>query len=118
MSQNLSDEEFNFIAAAIENEAAEIMLDDEEDFVMLTDVEAPEEGFRPSVGVFRDTASESNRSELEQEISDLLSEEEYDWFVFDELYIEFNCIGNGPPNAYFYNPRISEDAREYVEERI
>lgn len=117
MTQNFSDEEFEFIAAAIENEAAEVVLDDEEDFVMLTDVEAPEEPFRPSVGIFRNTASESNRSELEQEISDLLTEE-YEWFVFDELYIEFNSVGNGQPNAYFHEPRISEGAREYVEERI
>lgn len=108
---DLTQEEYDFIAAVLEDENAEYPLDDEEEYILFTDWEGDGE-FWPSVTILH-SVSEDEQDEEKERISSLL--EEVDWFEFDEMDSIDNDGSGDMAHAYFYGARIDHDMGEQVQ---
>lgn len=108
---DLTEDEFNFIAAVITDEPYEYFLDENEEYSLFTD----EEGdgyFMPSVTIFHTVDDEDRESDIIQDMLDELS-----WLNAGYVEIEADRHDN-MAHGYFEPSSIDDDAREYVAERL
>lgn len=106
-TDELTNEEREFINAVINNELAELVLDDEEEYILYTDEE--EDGdFFPSVTILHTV---TDKDEELQIVEDLL--EDIDWFTYSELdsVIEHNT---GDVYSVYFSPD-ADVKEEFVE---
>lgn len=110
----LTQDEYNYIAAVIEDENYEFDLDDAGEYSLFTDWEGDGEFF-PSVTIMHSVADEETEEER-QRVSDLT--EGVDWFICDEVADIENDTTGDIAHAYFYGARIDDDVREAVAETL
>lgn len=110
----LTEEEYNFIAAVIEDSNYEFDISDDGEYSLFTDFEG-DGFFLPSVTIMHEIHDDEKQAERER-LDSLLSE--YDWFQYrniDDIEVDRQSELS---HAYFYNETIDDDVRETVAESL
>lgn len=109
----LSQEEYDFIAAVIEDENYELSISSDDEYYLFTDWEG-DGTFLPSITIMHSVPDEEVNSEKEK-IDRLLSD--YDWFVYSGID-SIEPDNSGIAHAYFYDEKIDSSVREKVVETL
>lgn len=107
----LTEEEYNFIAAVIEDSDYEFDISEDGEYSLFTDWEG-DGFFLPSVTIMHTVHEDEKHAERDR-IDSLLSD--YDWFEYktiDDIEVDTQ---SDISHAYFYNESINDDIREEVE---
>lgn len=107
---DLTEDEFNFIAAVIEDENYEYFLDDDEEYSLFTDWEG-DGYFMPSVTIMHSVEDEGVEQQI---VTDLL--EDVDWL--NNSYVDIETDGDTMGHAYFEPSSIDSDVREQVADQL
>lgn len=110
----LTEEEYEFIAAVIEDENYEFDISDDGEYSLFTDWEG-DGHFFPSITIMHEVNDDEKQAERDR-IDSLLSK--FNWFTYNEIDDIEVDRQSGLSHAYFYNEEIDEDVREKVAETL